>query len=230
MGTNRVGATVNLTLEAFGFLACGRHRPIREGADGEAPLAPVSLPKIVDDEGSAAGIGHPAGEALDRVVIEKAVALGGTRDLGAYPVGEVHRGSCPYPVRTRDGLACRTVATAVCLCQCISADGRRVFALSGRKACPYKGMGIIASDGLKICTSASRVPVRIRARPPRTPEISRGYDGGRPSAGNGARGGSFRVPVMSVIPLEGCPARFPPRLPGPIPAVAPRGLAAAARS
>jgi len=25
MGTNGVGAAVNLTLEAFGFLACGRH-------------------------------------------------------------------------------------------------------------------------------------------------------------------------------------------------------------
>src|SRR5690348_1672963 len=73
---------------------------------------------------------------------------------------------CPYPVRTRDGLACRTVTTNVCLCQCIPADGTRVFAVWEWKACSYKGFGKVASDGLKICFWETGVPVRIRPRPP----------------------------------------------------------------
>jgi hypothetical protein len=66
--TQRVAALIDLTLEALGFLARCRHRPVGPSADGEPALAAVNA--VREHERACAGGGDAYAEADDTLIVD----------------------------------------------------------------------------------------------------------------------------------------------------------------
>src|SRR5262245_28831107 len=81
---NRITATINDALKAFGFLTRRHDRPIRPGANRGAPLKAIELAAIVQDECSRTGCCHADAEASYRFVVGNGVAAYGGGQAAYY--------------------------------------------------------------------------------------------------------------------------------------------------
>lgn len=137
-----VGAAINGSLEARGFLACRRGAPIGERADGELTLTTVALAPIVEDEGGAPAAVTRAPKPL---TASSQVTLlprsGAGRLRSRLSVSFISSVPCHHCVITKMGGSWQTMAERVRVCQRISFDVIGISSPLTRKACPHKNLG-----------------------------------------------------------------------------------------